>query len=112
MEFLIAETTAWAARSGSSELSLNFCVFADMLRTDCGPTALRAARTTLLGLDRLFQLERLIAFNRKFLPEWRPRYVCVERFTDLPLVGMAYLYLESLLVPPGPWTRRTTAVPH
>ena len=112
MEFLIAETTAWAARTGSSELSLNFCVFADMLRTDGGPVALRAARTTLLGLDRLFQLERLIEFNRKFFPEWRPRYVCVERLTDLPLVGMAYLYVESLLVPPGPWTRRSNAVPH
>jgi len=42
----------------------------------------------------------------------RPRYVCVERLSDLPLVGMAYLYVESLLVPAGPWTRRSTAVPH
>jgi lysyl-tRNA synthetase, class II len=112
MEFAVAETAAWAARTGSPELSLNFCVFADMLRTDGGPVALRAARTTLLGLDRLFQLERLIEFNRKFFPEWRPRYVCVERLSDLPLVGMAYLYVESLLVPPGPWTRRSNAVPH
>ena len=30
-------------------------------------------RAVLLKLDRLFQLERLHAFNRKFFPEWRRR---------------------------------------
>jgi lysyl-tRNA synthetase class 2 len=58
----------------------------------------------LLALDRLFQLERLYSFNRKFFPDWRPRYLCVERLADLPVVGLAYLRVESLLVPPGPWT--------
>jgi lysyl-tRNA synthetase class 2 len=111
MEFLIAETAAWAAQTGSPELSLNFCVFADVLRTEHGPPLLRATRTTLLALDRLFQLQRLIAFNRKFFPEWRPRYVCIEHLSDLPLVGMAYLHVESLLIPPGPWTRRSTTAP-
>jgi hypothetical protein len=27
----------------------------------------------------------------------------------LPAVGFAYLHAESLLVPPGPWTRRREA---
>ena len=112
MEFLVAETAAWAAQTGSPELSLNFCVFADVLRTEHGPPLLRATRTTLLALDRLFQLQRLIAFNRKFFPEWRPRYVCIEHLSDLPLVGMAYLHVESLLIPPGPWTQRSTTAPH
>jgi hypothetical protein len=35
---------------------------------------------------------------------------CVERLADLPLVGMAYLRVESLLTPPGPWARQR-AVP-
>jgi len=56
--------------------------------------------------DRLFQLERLLVFSRKFAPEWRPRYLCVERFSDLLLVGVAYLRVESLLTLPGPWAKR------
>jgi lysyl-tRNA synthetase class 2 len=57
----------------------------------------------------MFQIERLLVFNRKFQPEWRPRYLCFERLSDLGLVGLAYLRVESLLTPPGPWTRRTPA---
>ena len=26
--------------------------------------------------------------------------------SDLPLVGLAYLHVEQLLVPPGPWVKR------
>jgi lysyl-tRNA synthetase, class II len=94
MEYLIVETLAWARRAGADEVSLNFCVFADLPRS-----VLRAG-------DRLFQLERLLSFSRKFSPEWRPRYVCVERLSDIPVVAVAYLWVESLLTPPGPWARR------
>ena len=66
----------------------------------------RLLRRGLLAADNVFQLERLYSFNRKFFPEWRPRYLCVERLSDLPLVGLAYLHVEQLLVPPGPWTKR------
>jgi lysyl-tRNA synthetase class 2 len=99
MEFLIVETLAWAREHEVSELSLNFSVFAEYLR---GTGVLRAV---LLKLDRLFQLERLHSFNRKFFPEWRERYFCFERWSDLPLAGLAYLHVESLLTPPGPWAK-------
>jgi lysyl-tRNA synthetase class 2 len=105
MEFLIVETLDWAKQQGVSEISLNFCVFSDFLQPEL--RGWRAgARRALLGLDRLFQLERLHSFNKKFFPEWRPRYLCVERLSDLPLIGLAYLRVEALLVPPGPWTRQ------
>jgi lysyl-tRNA synthetase class 2 len=104
MEFLIVQTLAWAKERGVSEVSLNFCVFTDLLQPE-GRGWRRLARGALLRLDRLFQLERLYAFNRKFFPEWRPRYLCVERLADLPAVGLAYLHVESLLVPPGPWAK-------
>jgi lysyl-tRNA synthetase class 2 len=107
MEFLIVETLAWARAGGVSELSLNFCAFSDLIEPDRRGWR-RAAGTILLGLDRLFQLERLYAFNRKFFPEWRPRYLCVERLGDLPLVGFAYLHAESLLTPPLPARMRRT----
>ena len=106
-EFLIVETLAWAREHGATELSLNFCVFTELLsRERAVRWQRRLARRLLLSADGVFQLERLYAFNRKFFPEWRPRYVCVEKLSDLPLVGLAYLRVESLLVPPGPWVRR------
>jgi lysyl-tRNA synthetase, class II len=109
-EFLVVEALAWARDTGASELSLNFCALTDFLAPERATTPLRRlVRRGLLAADNVFQLERLYAFNRKFFPEWRPRYICVERFTDLPAVGLAYLHAESLLVPPGPWTRNRPA---
>ena len=109
-EFLVVEALAWARATGASELSLNFCALTDFLAAERVTTPLRRlVRCGILLADNVFQLERLYSFNRKFFPEWRRRYVCVERFTDLPAVGLAYLHAESLLVPPGPWTRRREA---
>src|SRR5205807_249888 len=36
MEYLVAETIAWAGRTGASEVSLNFSVFAELLRGESG----------------------------------------------------------------------------
>jgi lysylphosphatidylglycerol synthetase-like protein (DUF2156 family) len=109
-EFLVVEALAWAREAGASELSLNFCAFTELISEERAITLPRRfMRRALLAADSAFQLERLYAFNRKFFPEWRRRYICVERFTDLPAVGLAYLHAESLLVPPGPWTRRREA---
>jgi len=106
MEFLIVETLAWAREHAVHEVSLNFAVFADFLRADDGAAAwTRALRWGLLKADRLFQLERLHSFNRKFFPHWRRRYFCFERWSDFPLAGIAFLHAESLLLPPGPWVR-------
>jgi lysyl-tRNA synthetase class 2 len=109
-EFLVVETLGWARDMGASELSLNFCALTDFLAPERATTPVRrVVRRGILLADNVFQLERLYSFNRKFFPEWRRRYICVERLTDLPAVGLAYLRAESLLVPPGPWTRRREA---
>ncbi len=109
MEFLVVETVEWARKAGVDEIALNFCVFSDLLdRGACSPLR-RTARFTLLRLDSLFQLERLHAFSRKFAPEWRARYVCFERISDAPAVGLACLRAEQLLSLPGPWTGRRRA---
>jgi lysyl-tRNA synthetase, class II len=106
-EFLIAETLAWAKEEGVSEVSLNFCAFTEFISPERAVTLpRRVLRRALLAADNVFQLERLYSFNRKFFPEWRPRYLCVEKLSDLPLVGLAYLHVEQLLVPPGPWAAR------
>jgi len=109
-EFLVVETLAWARAAGANELSLNFCALTDFLAPERMTTPLRrVVRRGLLLADSAFQLERLYSFNRKFFPDWRRRYICVERLTDLPAVGLAYLHAESLLVPPRPWARRREA---
>jgi lysyl-tRNA synthetase class 2 len=106
-EFLIVETLAWAKAEGASEVSLNFCAFTELICPERATTlSRRLLRRVLLAADNVFQLERLYAFNRKFFPDWRPRYLCVEKLSDLPIVGLAYLHVEQLLVPPGPWARR------
>ena len=107
-EFLIVETLAWAKEEDVAEVSLNFCVFTEFISPERAVTLPRRfLRRALLAADGVFQLERLYVFNRKFFPEWRPRYLCVERLSDLPLVGLAYLHVEQLLVPPGKWMRKT-----
>jgi lysyl-tRNA synthetase class 2 len=106
-EFLVVETLQWARAQDAEEVSLNFCALADFLERERACTLPRRAfRRALLAADDVFQLERLHSFSRKFHPEWRPRYLCVERLSDLPLVGLAYLHVEQLLTPPTPWRRR------
>jgi lysyl-tRNA synthetase class 2 len=96
MEYLIVEHAA-------EELSLHFAVLADVLRAgEESPWVMRAARRIVLGLDRLFQLERLFSFNHKFHPEWRTRYICFERALDVPVLGLATLHVEKLLTPAAP----------
>jgi lysyl-tRNA synthetase, class II len=109
MEFLVVQTVGWARDHGVDEVSLNFCVFGDLIADEPATRLHAVARRGLRAADRLFQLERLIVFTRKFAPEWRPRYVCVERLTDVPRVGIAYLRAESLLTPPAPWPVRPAA---
>jgi lysyl-tRNA synthetase class 2 len=100
MEFLIVEALAWAKERDVSELSLNFALFGRTLRRERG-----LLRWLLLRADRIFQIERLHSFNRKFFPEWRPRYLCFEHYLDLPFVAVVYGHLEGFVVPPGPWAR-------
>ena len=113
MEYLITEAVGWAREHNVTEVSLNFAVFADFLRADEDAGVFtRAARWGLLKADRLFQVERLHSFNRKFFPHWRRRYFCFERWSDLPLAGLAYLQAESLLIPPGPWVKTPDLASH
>jgi lysyl-tRNA synthetase, class II len=102
MEWLICVCAERLGEAGAEELSLNFAVFAAALRAGPGsPAWLRAARVVVVRLDRLFQLDRLYSFNRKFLPEWRTRYVCFERLVDVPVLSMATLHAESLIPVPA-----------
>jgi hypothetical protein len=47
----------------------------------------------------------LMEFPAKLFTEWRPAFVCIERWTEAVLVTLACLHVEQLLMPPGPWVR-------
>jgi lysyl-tRNA synthetase, class II len=101
MEFVLCETFAWAREHEVDRVSLNFAAFGELLRAEgalCRRQ--RLLRFALGKCDRYFQVERLLAFNRKFLPLWEPRYAAFESYSDVPVAALVTLSLESLLVWP------------
>jgi len=97
-EWLICSAIDWAREHGYDRLSLNFAPFAALLAPETDLTALQEVqRRALLTLKGHFQLDNLLAFNRKFFPRWEKRFVVYERRRDLPRVGIAALAAEAYL---------------
>jgi hypothetical protein len=48
-------------------------------------------------LGRRFQMDRLVLFNSKFSPEWRPRYLVYESRRSLPAAALRVLQAEGYL---------------
>jgi lysyl-tRNA synthetase class 2 len=97
-EWLICAAIDWARDNGFERVSLNFAPFAALLAPEAELNALqRVERRALLSLKGHFQLDNLLAFNRKFFPRWERRFVVYERRRDLPRVGIAALAAEAYL---------------
>jgi lysylphosphatidylglycerol synthetase-like protein (DUF2156 family) len=62
----------------------------------------RVLRFALHRLHGRFQLERLVTFNDKFLPAWRPRYLIHRGRAVLPLAALRVLQAEAYIRPPSP----------
>jgi lysyl-tRNA synthetase class 2 len=106
-DFLVIEATRALPRLGIRRLSLNFSFLRAVLAAGAGPDApwrLRLARWLLCRLSGAFQIETLYRFNRKFAPDWQPRYLAVEAPEALPQVALAILRAEGLLS--LPWRLR------
>jgi lysyl-tRNA synthetase class 2 len=102
-EWLVCEAIEWARGRGFERISLNFAPFAALLAPGAQLSGLqRVERRALLALKGHFQLDNLLLFNRKFLPDWQRRFVVYERRRDLPRVGIATLGAEAYL----PFARR------
>ena len=104
-EWLVCSVVGWGREHRVSRISLNFAAFGGLLRATELPPAARLARRGLRYADRFFQLERLLQFNAKFNPEWLPRYLAVERYSDVPAAGIVLLTLERLVRWPRPVVR-------
>lgn len=104
-EAMIVAALEHARDARLAEVSLNFAGFAHVMASDTRVTrSQRALRWVLRRMHGRFQLERLVQFNDKFSPAWRPRFLVYAGRTRLPLAGVRVLQAESYL--PAPPTRR------
>jgi len=98
--WLIVRTASWARDAGFSHVSLNFSPFAGLLASEAGlPRVRRLERRALLRLKGVLalQLDNLLRFNAQFGPAWRPRYLILQAWTDLPRVAVAAMAAEGYL---------------
>jgi lysyl-tRNA synthetase, class II len=100
-EALIARTLEWARDRGFHEVSLNFAGFAHLMASRAGLSgSQRVLRWAIGRVHGRFQLERLMTFNDKFRPAWRPRYLVYGARTHLPLAALRVLQAEAYIRPP------------
>jgi lysyl-tRNA synthetase, class II len=98
--WLIVSAVSWARANGFEHVSLNFAPFGALLSGRGSLSAIqRLERRALLILKRALalQLDNLVRFDEQFCPRWQPRYVVVERRSDLPRVALAAMAAEGYL---------------
>jgi lysyl-tRNA synthetase, class II len=98
-EALVARALEEARVRGVAEVSLNYAGLAHLMRREPSRNVLARALTRMvLGpLHRRFQMDRLVRFNEKFSPQWRPRYLVYESRAALPLTIARVLQAEGYL---------------
>jgi lysyl-tRNA synthetase, class II len=98
-EALVCRALAVAAERGIAEVSLNYAGFGHLVRQPhCGGPAKRLGTELVLRLlGRRFQMQRLVTFNEKFSPQWRPRYMVFQCRRRLPGEVLRVLQAEGYL---------------
>ena len=101
-EAMVVAVLERARSEGLAEVSLNFAGCAHLLAPDGRPTLRRrvAGRVVRLAHGR-FQLERLVCFNDKFFPTWRPRYLLASGRAQMPRAALRVLQAEGYVRPPA-----------
>jgi lysyl-tRNA synthetase class 2 len=100
-EAMVVAVLEHARELGLVEVSLNFAGFGHLMASKGGLTLRqRLGRTALACVHGRFQLERLVRFNDKFFPSWRPRYLVYQRRSGLPLAALRVLQAEGYLRTP------------
>jgi lysyl-tRNA synthetase class 2 len=95
-EALVCRALEAARERGVREVSLNYAGLGHLAR-DRADARGRLNRIVLRMLSRHFQLERLVRFNEKFSPEWRPRYLVYESPVGLPRATVRVLQAEGYI---------------
>jgi lysyl-tRNA synthetase class 2 len=94
-EALVCRALELARDRGVAEVSLNYAGLAHLIRQEPqgGWLARRVTGWMTSALGRRFQMERLVRFNEKFTPDWRPRYLVYA--TRRGLAGCALRVLQA-----------------
>jgi lysyl-tRNA synthetase class 2 len=101
-EAMVVAALEYARAAGLREVSLNFAGCAHLVAPHERPTLrCRLARLALRRVHGRFQLERLMRFNEKFFPTWRPRYLVYAGRARLPLAALRVLQAEGYLRAPA-----------
>ncbi|HWW67950.1 MAG TPA: DUF2156 domain-containing protein [Solirubrobacterales bacterium] len=100
-EALVVAAIEHARSAGLAQISLNFAGFAHVMASDAALShGQRLLRLTLRAVHGRFQLERLVRFNAKFEPEWRPRHLVYGSLAQLPLAALRVLQAEAYVSGP------------
>lgn len=96
-EALVCHALEFARARDIPEVSLNYAGLGHLVRR--GPSGNWLVRTLVgLAVNRLrgrFQMDRLVLFNQKFSPRWRPRYLVYESRAALPRSAFRVLQAEG-----------------
>jgi lysylphosphatidylglycerol synthetase-like protein (DUF2156 family)/UDP-2,3-diacylglucosamine pyrophosphatase LpxH len=96
-DFVIIETIRWMAERGLNGLGLNFATMRAVVAGENGNGPWRSAERSLLHrFSDSMQIESLWNFNKKYDPEWRPRYSVADNRAHMPRAGLAIARAESV----------------
>jgi lysyl-tRNA synthetase class 2 len=98
-EALVCRALEIARGRGISEVSLNYAGLGHLVRREPtgNPVTRAVTRVVVRRLSHHFQMERLVRFNDKFFPEWRPRYLVYQSRAALPRSVVRVLQAEGYL---------------
>ncbi len=98
-EALVCRALEFARSRDINEVSLNYAGLGHLVRRGSSGNLARRTITRVLvaQLGRHFQMDRLVAFNEKFSPEWRPRHLVFESRGALPRSVFRVLQAEGYL---------------
>jgi lysyl-tRNA synthetase, class II len=101
-EALVCAVLEFARARGVPEVSLNYAGLAHLVRRAPSGNWLATALAPALikPLRARFQMDRLVLFNEKFSPDWRPRYLVYESRAALPRTVLRVLQAEGYIPQP------------
>jgi lysylphosphatidylglycerol synthetase-like protein (DUF2156 family)/UDP-2,3-diacylglucosamine pyrophosphatase LpxH len=96
-DFVIIETISWMAEHNLVGLGLNFATMREVV-ADENPSGLWRSRekSLLHHFSDSMQIESLWNFNKKYDPEWRPRYVAADDRAHMPRAALAIARAEAV----------------
>ena len=96
-DFVIIETLNWMAERGLTGLGLNFATMRAVVAGENGSGPWRSAeRSVFHRFSDSMQIESLWNFNKKYDPQWRPRYSVADDRAHMPRAGLAIARAESV----------------